>query len=83
MGPHGLSSVEGPPEYVDWVARMQAFLAAHPGVSWLRPGPESAVMYNTATWIEADPDPAVDGETVTVERLWLSDLVRHLEARFR
>jgi hypothetical protein len=65
----------------DDVARMQAFLKRHPEVTWLKSG-QAGVTDPTATWIEADPDPAIDGTPVTVSRYRLGHLVDYLEARF-
>lgn len=64
--------------WTDDVARMQAFLARHREVTWLRPvsagipGPD---VPHKAVW--------KDGEaTVTAERLRLGHLVDYLEDRF-
>lgn len=65
----------------DDVERMREFLARHPGVTWLRPG-QAGVTDQTATWIEADADPAIDGTPVTVSRFRLGHLVDYLEAKF-
>jgi hypothetical protein len=73
MGPFG--------DLPDQVERMKAFLRRHPDVTWLRPG-QAGVRDQTATWIEADADPAIDGTTVTVSREVLGHLVDYLEARF-
>lgn len=81
MGPDEPRAVETPPGYVDHVERMREFLARHPEVTWLAPA--SAWDDHGATWIEADPDPAVDGQAVRVARYELRDLVDYLEARFR
>jgi hypothetical protein len=72
-----------PPEVsgTDDVARMKAFLERHPEVTWLRPG-QAGVTDQTATWIEVDADPRVDGTPVTVSRYRLGHLVDYLEARF-
>ncbi len=65
----------------DHAARMKAFREAHKHVSILMPG-QAGVAKPTATWIEADPDPRVDGTTVTVSRETLGFLLDYLEARF-
>jgi hypothetical protein len=67
--------------WADEVTRMKAFLERHPQVSWLRPG-QAGVPDHTATWIEADADPRVDGTPVTVSRYRLGHLVDYLMARF-
>jgi hypothetical protein len=67
--------------WADEVTRMQEFIARHPEVAWLRPG-QAGVPEHTATWIEADADPRVDGTTVTVSRYRLGPLVDYLVARF-
>jgi hypothetical protein len=65
--------------WTDDVARMQAFLARHPGVTWLRPvnaaGAPDPGHPHTAVWEE-------DGTTVTAERVRLGHLVDYLEDRF-
>jgi hypothetical protein len=65
----------------DDVKRMKEFLERHPHVTWLRPG-MAGVTDQTATWIETDADPRIDGTPVTVSRFWLGHLVDYLEARF-
>lgn len=65
----------------DDVQRMHDFLERHPQVTWLRSG-QAGVADQTATWIEADQDPRVDGMPVTVSRCRLGHLVDYLEARF-
>ncbi len=65
----------------DDVQRMQAFLKDHPHVTWLRPG-MAGVTDQTATWIETDADPRIDGTPVTVSRFRLGHLVDYLKARF-
>ena len=84
MGPFGMNlSMEKMIEPVvdppDSVERMRAFLERHPHVTWLRPG-QAGVAEHTATWLEADADPRIDGASVTVS--WpLALLVSYLEAR--
>ena len=62
------------------VTRMLAVLERHPTLTWLRPGQAGAAEH-TATWIEASPDPRIDGTPMTA-CLPLGMLVDFLEARF-
>ena len=79
MGPvNGLAAAGGSPDHV---TRMTALLERNPHLTWLRPG-QAGVSDPTATWIEADPDPRIDGTPVTVSRETLGMLVDYLEARF-
>lgn len=65
----------------DNVKRMQAILARHKHVTYLRPG-QAGVAHHTATWIEVDiEDPRIDGTPVTVSRTDLGPLCNYLEAR--
>ncbi len=68
-------------EVPDHGARLKAFRKAHGHVSILLPG-QAAVTSPTATWIEADADPRVDGTPVTVSRETLGHLLDYLEACF-
>lgn len=65
----------------DHAARMKALLAANAHVSILMPG-QAGVLKPTATWLEVDADPRVDGTPVTVSRETLGFLLDYLEARF-
>lgn len=76
-----LPEVPGVDRAPDQVERMKAFKERHPHVSILMPG-QAGVARPTATWIEADPDPRIDGATVTVSREILGHLLDYLEARF-
>jgi hypothetical protein len=79
MGPFGgMSGVDKAP---DQVLRMREFRARHQHVAILQPG-QAGVIKPTATWIEADPDPRIDGTAVTVSRDELRYLLDYLEARF-
>jgi hypothetical protein len=84
MGPwpnDNLPVVPGVDHAPDHVARMVAFLARHRQVSILMPG-QAGVTRPTATWLEADKDPRIDGTPVTVSRDHLGFLMDYLEARF-
>lgn len=65
--------------WTDDVARMQAFLARHREVTWLRPvnadGAPDPGHPHTAVWKEGEAK-------VTAERLRLGHLVDYLEDRF-
>lgn len=79
MGPvNGLAMAGGAPDHV---TRMAALIKRNPHVMWLKPG-QAGVSEPTATWLEVDPDPRVDGTPVTVSRPTLGMLVDYLEARF-
>ena len=84
MGPGNADTGPGgmPTEVPDNnVRRMEALLARHKHVTYLRPG-QAGVPFHTATWIEADAeDPREDGTTVTVSRMDLGPLCSYLEAR--
>ena len=77
----GLPEVPGVDGAPDQVLRMQAFRARHQHVSILQPG-QAGVLRPTATWLEVDQDPRVDGAPVTVSYDELRDLLNYLEARF-
>ena len=81
MGP-GFSDWRGekPREIPDHVAEMDEWRRRHRHVTWLRPG-QAGVAEHTATWLEADADPAIDGAPVTVT-LPLGSLLAFLRARF-
>lgn len=80
-GPHEPERAKAPAEVPDNVRRMEAILARHRHVTYLKPG-QAGVPHHTATWIEADPeDPRIDGTTVTVSREDLGPLCSYLEAR--
>jgi hypothetical protein len=86
MGPTDLKfgdlpEVPGVDRAPDQVERMKAFRARHPHVSILPPG-QAGVNRPTATWLEADPDPRIDGAAMTVRYDELRDLLNYLEARF-
>jgi len=79
-GPHGpvpLGAAGGTPDHVK---RMEALLERHKHVTWLRPG-QVGVAWHTATWVEVDGDPRIDGTPVTVSRETLGLLVDYLIAR--
>jgi hypothetical protein len=79
MGSQGMPrSLDDMPDHV---ARMKAFRAAHQHVSILLPG-QADVTRPTATWLEVDADPRVDGAAVTVRRETLGMLMDYLEACF-
>jgi hypothetical protein len=78
MGPYGtLGESGGAPDHV---TRMKELLRRHRHVTWLRPG-QVGVALPTATWLEVDADPRIDGTAVTVSRETLGMLVDYLEAR--
>jgi hypothetical protein len=83
MGPGlgGLPDVPGVDHVPDQVVRMGEFTRRYPFVSVLLPG-QAGVTKPTATWIEADADPRIDGTPVTVVRDELRDLLDYLEAHF-
>lgn len=65
----------------DHVKRKNAFRERHPHVTFLMPGQAGAAM-PTATWIEADADPRIDGTAVTASRETLGMLLDYLIAKF-
>lgn len=70
-----------PADVPDNVTRMQAILARHRHLTYLRPG-QAGVAHHTVTWIEVDiDDPTGDGTPVTVSRMDLGPLCSYLEAR--
>lgn len=77
----GVPKVPGVDRAPDQVRRMQQFRARRQHVSILMPG-QAGVLRPTATWIEVDADPRIDGTPVTVSRDELRDLLDYLEARF-
>jgi hypothetical protein len=82
MGPFGdLPEVPGVDRAPDQVKRMKAFKERHPHVSVLLPG-QAGVARPTATWLEADADPRIDGAATTVQYDELRDVLDYLEARF-
>lgn len=81
MGPFGLPEVPGVDAAPDQVLRMREFRERHQQVSILLPG-QAGVLRPTATWLEADADPRIDGAAVTVSYDELRDLLDYLEARF-
>jgi hypothetical protein len=83
MGPGlgQLPEVPGVDGVPDQVLRLREFRARHPYVSVLLPG-QAGVSQPTATWLEADPDPRIDGAAMTVPFDELRDLLNYLEARF-
>jgi hypothetical protein len=76
--PVPLAEAGGAPDHVK---RMRALLKRHPEVTWLQPG-QAGTAEPTATWIETDADPRIDGTPVTVSRESLGRLVDYLEAKF-
>lgn len=48
----------------DWLAEMQALVARHPTLTWLRP--EGDADEHTAMWLQSSPDPRRDGEAMRV-----------------
>lgn len=82
MGPfESLPEVPGVDGVPDQVLRMREFRVRCPYVSILMPG-QAGVTRPTATWIESDPDPRIDGAAMTVPFDELRDLLDYLEARF-
>lgn len=78
MGPGGRTAAsQGAPDHI---TRMRALLERHPHVTWLRPG-QAGVRDHTATWLEIDGDPRINGTPVTVSRESLGHLVDYLIAR--
>lgn len=65
----------------DHAKRMNAFKERHPHVTFLQPG-QAGVAWPTATWIEVDVDPRIDGTTVTASREMLGHLLDYLIAKF-
>jgi hypothetical protein len=78
--PVPLSQAGGAPDHAKRAA--EEFKARHPHVSILMPG-QAGVLEPTATWLEVDADPAIDGTPVTVPRPTLGMLMDYLEAKFR
>lgn len=81
MGPGPVTALSMAGGAPDHVTEMREFLKRHPLVTYLKPG-QAGVARHTATWLEVDADPAVDGTPVTVSRDYLGELVAYLKARF-
>lgn len=81
LGPENYAMRQALTDAPDHGRRLAEFRDRHPHVAVLLPG-QAAVTVPTATWIEADPDPRVDGTPVTVSREMLAWLLDYLEARF-